>query len=231
MTAFALVHGAWHGAWCWEALVPELAALGHRAVAVDLPCDDVHAGADRYADVVAESLAGVDDEVVVVGHSLGGLTIPLLPQRRPVQRLVFLCALLPDPGRSFVGQLREQPIFVPGFQRETRVDELDRSYWPPGAAAADLYRDLPPAQAAAGEARLRPQARAPVREVTPLRAWPEVPVTSIVARADAAVSPDWSREAARARLGVEAVELNGGHSPFLTQPRELARLLDSLRPS
>jgi pimeloyl-ACP methyl ester carboxylesterase len=92
MSTFALVHGACHGAWCWQRLTPELEGRGHRVVAVDLPTEDRSAGNVRYAEIVAESLAGLEDDVVVVGHSLAGLTIPLVAALRPVRRLVFLCA-------------------------------------------------------------------------------------------------------------------------------------------
>ncbi len=86
MTTYALVHGAWHGAWCWERLAAELHRRGHLAVAVDLPCGDSAAGCARYAEIVTTALADADENVVVVGHSLGGLTIPLVAAARPVQR-------------------------------------------------------------------------------------------------------------------------------------------------
>lgn len=69
MTTFGLVHGAWHGAWCWDLLAQELEARGHRAIAVDLPCEDSSAGCAEYAAAVVEALAGVGDDLVVVGHS------------------------------------------------------------------------------------------------------------------------------------------------------------------
>src|SRR5437764_15314513 len=100
MSTFALVHGAWHGAWCWDRLVPEIAARGHRAIAVDLPCEDPLAGGAAYAGAVVQALEGVGGDVVLVGHSLGGLTIPLVAARQPVHGMVFLCALLPRPDRS-----------------------------------------------------------------------------------------------------------------------------------
>ena len=94
---FVLVHGAWHGAWCWRDLMPHLERLGARAIAVDLPCDDVTAGTEAYAAHVLDALPASGD-VVLVGHSLGGLTIPLVAAARPVRALVFLCALLPFPA-------------------------------------------------------------------------------------------------------------------------------------
>jgi pimeloyl-ACP methyl ester carboxylesterase len=71
MRLFVLVHGAYHGGWCWSRLVPELELLGHRAVTPDLPCDDPTAG---HAANVATVLAAMDEadagsDVVVVGHS------------------------------------------------------------------------------------------------------------------------------------------------------------------
>jgi pimeloyl-ACP methyl ester carboxylesterase len=61
-----------------------------------------------------------------------------------------------------------------------------------------------------------------------LESWPDVDCRSIVCRDDHAINPAWVRTAAHERLGVEAIELDGGHSPFMTRPAELAKVLDSL---
>ena len=70
MTTFALLHGAWHGAWCWERLIEPLRERGHGAIAVDLPCDDVQAGLDATADAAAAFL--IEDDVVVVATRWAG---------------------------------------------------------------------------------------------------------------------------------------------------------------
>src|SRR5262245_44813851 len=114
MTTFALVHGAHHGAWCWEKLIPDLEARGAAAVAVDLPCEDATAGAVRYAEIAAGALAGVQDDVVLVGHSLAGITIPLVAGTRPVAQLVYLAAALPKPGVSFAQQVAEEGVLARG---------------------------------------------------------------------------------------------------------------------
>jgi Alpha/beta hydrolase family len=67
MTTFALVHGAWHGAWCWERLAPLLQQAGHDVVAMDLPIDDGSVSFDGYADVVCAALEECDGDVVAVG--------------------------------------------------------------------------------------------------------------------------------------------------------------------
>jgi pimeloyl-ACP methyl ester carboxylesterase len=97
VTTFGLVHGAWHGAWCWDLLVPELERRGHAAVAPDLPIDDALAGHAEYARAVVDALAGRDD-VVLVGHSMGTLVIPLVAAARPVRGMVFLCGVPLVPG-------------------------------------------------------------------------------------------------------------------------------------
>ncbi len=219
MATFAFVHGAWHGGWAWDILRPELESHGHRVVAPDLPCEDVDAGVVEYAAVVRAALDGAED-AIVVGHSLGGLTIPLVPARR----LVFLCAYVPEPGRALLE--RDAAAWGPGFAKSTIRDELGRSYWPDLAAAA---RDLQyPPEAAGLAAKLRRQARKPVSDPSPLTALPDVERTFVVCSSDYAIPPDFQRRVAREELGVEPVELDTGHSPMLTLPRELADILDGL---
>lgn len=229
MTTFALVHGAWHGAWCWDALTAELAARGHTSVAVDLPCDDVDAGLEAYAATVLEALVAVGDDVVLVGHSLGGITIPIVASRRPVARLVFLCALIPRPGRPLSDVFSDNELFPPGPSEGTRRDELGRSYWPdPAVAIEAMYADCEPAAAADAAGRLRPQAAKPSHDHCPLDAWPDTPVTSVVCGDDLMLAPAWLRRASHELLGVDAVELPGSHSPMLAQASRLAEVLTAL---
>jgi pimeloyl-ACP methyl ester carboxylesterase len=231
VASFGLVHGAGHGAWCWERLIPELSALGHRAWAMDLPCDDPAAGAQRYAEVVDRTLPPAAD-LILVGHSLGGLTIPLVAARRPVRRLVFLCALIPVPGRTLVEQAAEAPEMFHAVLRDHpgRVTDSDGTTWlRDEAAARDLYyHDCTPGDVRWAWSRLRRQAVAPRREPCPLSTWPGAERAYILCREDRALSPDWSRRAARERLGVDPIELDGSHSPFISRPADLAAVLDRL---
>jgi pimeloyl-ACP methyl ester carboxylesterase len=225
---FGLVHGAWHGAWCWERLVPELEGLGHRAVAVELPTEDPEAGLTRYAELTAAALRA-DDDVVVVGHSLGAAAIPLVARMLPVRHLVFLCALFPKPGASATDRYTEEDVFVPGFAGNTATRDDGASWWPdPAAAIRCLFHDCTDDDARRAAARLSPQSSAPRREPWPADGIPDVERTSIVCRDERCIRPDWSRRVAREELGVEPVELDGGHSPFLSRPRELATVLARL---
>jgi pimeloyl-ACP methyl ester carboxylesterase len=232
VTTFALVHGAWHAAWHWHLVEAELARRGHRGVAVDLPCTDPQAGAGAYADVVCAALSDVDgDDVVVVGHSLGGLTIPLGAAARPVRRLVYLAAMIPLPGHSIddqvaTGRADGLPVVVRrGLGAGQIVHDDNSSEWRPEAAVSVMYPDADPQLAAAAAHRLRRQYWRPTGEVTPLSAFPDVESAAIVCEADAVMNPDWCRHVAAERLGVAAAELPGDHSPFLGRPAALVDLL------
>jgi pimeloyl-ACP methyl ester carboxylesterase len=229
VTTFALVHGAWHDAWCWNQLTPELRSLGHDVVAMDLPCDDTTATFETYADVVTRAVEDRDDDVVVVGHSLGGYTIPLVAAQRPVRRLVFLCALIPTPGRSLGDELADDPpMLVPGYLDGLSISE-GATRWVDDDLARDLlYADCSDDDARDAVSHLRPQAVTHYGHPFPLENMPDVERAYVVCSEDRIVDPGWSRANAPGRLGVEPIELPGSHSPFLSRPKELARLLNAL---
>jgi pimeloyl-ACP methyl ester carboxylesterase len=227
MATFGLVHGAQHGAWCWDRLVPLLEERGHATVAVDLPCDDPDVGLDGYAEVVVGALAGHDD-VVLVGHSLGSLTIPVVASRRPVDRLVFLCAVPTGPGPAIAGDLGA--MVTPAYAAAERVvDDLGRESLAPEAAADVWFHDCTPDDVAWALARLRPQSRRPLLEPSPLDRWPDVAQSVVLTTDERCVNLGWAVPAATARCGGQAPTLlPGSHSPFLSRPAELAAVLDDL---
>jgi len=224
-----LVHGAFHGAWCWDFLTPELERLGHRVVAVDLPISDPSAGAAEYAATVMAAIPP-DSEPIVVGHSMAGVVIPLVAARRPVHSLVFLAAFLPIPGKSVGDQRAVEHIDGQRIPQTAEWTDLGDDVWliGPNTATELFYQDATPAVARWATQRLRPQCYRAMQEITPLEVWPDVPSRAIVCREDRAINSDWVRSAARDRLGTTAIELPGGHSPFLTRPRDLATVLDGI---
>jgi pimeloyl-ACP methyl ester carboxylesterase len=229
VTTFALIHGAWHGGWAFDDLVRELRLRGHDAVAPDLPCEDPAAGAARYSQVVDAAIPERADDLVVVAHSLGGLTAPLVAERRPVQRLVFLCGLLPVPGRPLSDRFSDPDLFLPGpGERTARGDDGLSRWLSEEDAIAAMYADCDPARAAAAAARLRGQAPLPSREDSPLTAWPNVPCSYLLCTGDMMVGPAWSRRVCRQELGIEPIEWEGSHSPMLARPAALADLLSEL---
>jgi pimeloyl-ACP methyl ester carboxylesterase len=229
MTTFALVHGAWHGAWCWDQLAPLLQRAGHGVVTMDLPCEDGAATFDTYADVVCAALDGYDDDVVLVGHSLNGNTVPLVAARRPVRHLVYLCAMVPDIGRSVFDQMSDELEMLNPVAYEQGLsvpDEQLRQVWTDlDLACAMFYGDCDEPTTKAALDRLRPQSAYPAILPSSLTEFPAVKTTYIVCSEDQILRPDWSRQTARERLGAELIELPGDHSPFYSRPSALADVL------
>lgn len=223
MATFGLVHGVCAGAWCWDLLTPHLEEAGHRVIAVDLPSDDPKATFSDYANAVDAALGATTDEIVLVGHSLAGFTIPLVAARRPVRELVFLCATIPIPGAS----VAERGVDWRAIDSaDWQVDNGDGSFSiTPEGFRLHVAPDADPAVAAEAAARLRPQFLTPFMERCPLDAIPDVARRYILCRDDHLVSPDWSRRVAPERLGVVPIELPGSHSPMASRPGELAEVL------
>jgi pimeloyl-ACP methyl ester carboxylesterase len=100
MAAFALIHGGGANAWDWHLVAPALRERGHHPVAVDLPSQDRSAGWSEYTDTLVRAV-GDRSELVVVGHSLGGFTAPLVCACLPAKLLVLVAAMIPSPGEFF----------------------------------------------------------------------------------------------------------------------------------
>jgi pimeloyl-ACP methyl ester carboxylesterase len=224
---FVLVHGAYHGAWCWDALREELDLAGHSTTAVGLPIEDPDAGAERYADEIVASAPKNEGPVALLGHSLAGLTIPIVAGRIRTAITIYLAALLPVPGLSFDAQRAGAGTgFVPSVS--PAVGPNGGSMWPEQGAIEIFFHDCDREVAIRSASQLRSQQWLITQEVTPLREWPAVPSAYILCSDDRVVSRAYSVRAARDLLGVDPTEIPGGHAPFLSRPAELAARLDSL---
>jgi pimeloyl-ACP methyl ester carboxylesterase len=220
MTVFSLVHGGQQGAWCFEPLIAELEARGFSAIAVDLPSEDPDAGLDDYAETVRASLDGVAEPVIVAGHSLGGLVLPLVAQLRPVAGLAFVCAALPFPGESLADTIAEE------IAAETSPDLLDdrgRSHQTPREQAREVFfPDLPHDLQEWALDRQRAQGERPHREPSPLAAWPDVPVVAVNGTEDRCISVARAHRTTMRLFGALPAEIPDGHFPFLTNPAVIA---------
>jgi pimeloyl-ACP methyl ester carboxylesterase len=202
VSAFALIHGGGGSAWDWHLVGAELRKRGHDPIAVDLPTEDESAGWWDYADTVVEA-AGDRPDLIVVGHSLGGFTAPLVCVRRPVDLLVFVAGMIPSPGESFIEWWKNS-----GYE---------------GSGSDDLfYHDVPLELAEAAKAREREQAEKPLKDPWPLESLPDVPTRYLLCRDDRMFPASWARRHARERLHLEPDEMDGGHYISLSRPRELA---------
>lgn len=225
MSTFCLVNGSTQNPLCWNLLVPELERHGHRTITPSLPLDEPAAGGLRYANVIALALEDAGDDIVLVGHSASGMFIPLVPDLHPIRQLVYLASLIPKPGASIRDQLVDDPdmlnaewldAFRAGKDPSTN-DEV---------AIKFLFHDCPAEALNLGLiTRTRMYAEGAMKEKFPLEALPNIPSSYIVCSDDRTITPDWSRRTALQRLGVEAIEIPGGHCPYLSRPLELADVL------
>jgi pimeloyl-ACP methyl ester carboxylesterase len=221
MATFCLLHGDWHDGSCWDPLVEELGARGHRALAPDLPYGDPNAGFQQRIQPALDALEGISDPVVVVGHSVGSGYAPLVAAAQPGSLLVHLCPRLgpfpPPPGAP--------STFREGFPFPPRNEE-GAMVWDPDAAVDAMYARLDPDTARALAQRLRPATSPP--DEFPLPEHPDVPTVFVYASDDEIFEPEWQRFMARELLGVEPIEIPGGHFPMVEDPAALADLLDRL---
>ena len=213
MTRVLLVHGAFHGAWCWSKLLPELADRKLQADAVELPFTGAADDRQVVRDAIARMSTG-GEPVVVVGHSLGGSVISA--SAGAASHLVYLAALMGDQGEpTDIGE-------TPGMAAFRMED--DRAWIDPGQATTAFYHRCSPEDAAWATARLRPMPltslMAPMDEPA---AWRQVPSTYVLCTDDQIVSPVNQRE--MARHAGDVIDMDSDHSPFLSCPGELADAL------
>lgn len=226
-----LVHGAWHGGWCWAALQTELDRRGVPSLAPDLPghgasgepLGDLYGDADAIA-ALAQRLAR---PVVLVGHSYGGMVITqAATQADNVTELVFVAAFVPDAGDSLMGLLGsfEQRRVALGLATRPGSSDATTGVDPAGATDA-FYHLAPPPVAAAAVARLGEQ---PVASfVQPVTGSPLSSMRSTYVRCtqDEAIHPD--HQAIMASRCGATVTLEADHSPFLTHLDALADLIEA----
>ncbi len=237
MSTFVLVHGAWHGGWCWYKVVSLLRQKGHTVLAPDLPAhgrDQTPINAvsmQSYAQRVAEVMRTAKEPVILVGHSMGGFVISAAAEQQPetVAKLVYLAAFLLDDGQTF------------GDAASRDAGSTVSSGLVPSADGASLtvsanrlkeifYGDCSDADIALAELALGPESGAALgaqMHVTAQR-WGKIPRVYIECTKDRAVSIA-SQRAMVERLPCEKViTMETDHSPFFSAPEQLAAHLMAL---
>lgn len=221
MATFVLIHGGGDVGWSWHLVERELQARGHRTVAPDLPCDDNTATLLDYADAVVDA---IDDrrELIVVGHSYGGFTAPLVADRVPVEMLVFVAGMIPAPGEAPAAWWENT-----GYpQAVAEQSQLDDGLTGNDDPLVTFYHDVPPALAAEAMGHERSESGTAYNAPWPLGGWPAVPTRCILGTDDRFFPPTFMRRVAAERLGVVPDEIPAGHCMALSRPDELAKLLD-----
>ncbi|KQX18751.1 MULTISPECIES: alpha/beta fold hydrolase [unclassified Sphingomonas] len=232
-----LIHGGCHRGDCWRLLIPALQALGREAVAIDLPGHGRDPETDPLPrtldDGIAATLAALrtfDRPALLVGHSLGGMTISGATEQAPdlVERLVYISALLPRDGDSGAALAA-----TPGLRAEVGSYMLDdglRVGVKPEEAGRLFYADCAEDVAAAATQALVPTDLSYMTTTVTLStdSFGRVPKTYVHCLRDQAIEMRAQISFRSAAPGVEVREIDASHSPFLSRPAELAALLAGL---
>jgi len=214
LATYVLIHGAGDVGWYWHLVDAELRKRGHDVVVMDLPVEDDTAGLSTYAGVIIDAVGGREN-LVVVAQSFGGYVAPIVGDRVPARLLVLVAGMVPAPGES-----AEAMFANTGYAPPERADSSDLGVF---------YHDVDPALAANALAKGRRQSETPGKEPWPLAAWPNVPTRYLLCRNDRLFPPEWVRRVVRDRLGITPDEMDSGHTPALSHPRELVQGLEAYR--
>ena len=232
--AFVLVHGGAHTAGCWARLEPHLEAT---SLAIDLPGRGARPASllelrlDDWVDAIVEDIGAVGDEkVVLVGHSLAGMSLPRVAARVPerLAHIVFVSCSVPPEGRSPIDMLE------PEVQKLARTQEArgTSTVLPEAAARAMFCNDMDEEQARFVIDGLVPEAPEPIHEPSRLAGLANgVPMTWVRLLRDTVLPPatqDVYIEAIRSVAPIAVVDLDAGHDAMVSQPEALARVLNAI---
>ncbi|MEJ8280952.1 alpha/beta hydrolase [Pseudonocardia spirodelae] len=220
MTTFALVPGAGSDTWYLGPLAAELTRRGHRAVPAELPCDDDTATLETYADAVVAAVGSDPGDLVVVAHSFGGFSAPLVCDRLAVRELVLVTAMVPAPGES------ASDWWEATGQGAARAAQDARDGRDPDDVVALFYHDVDEPVADEALRHERAQSATPFDQPWPRDAWPDVRTRYLLCREDKLFPAAFVRTMLARRLrGVVPEVVPGGHHPMLSHPVELAAAL------
>lgn len=234
MSTYLLIHGSWHGAWCWYKVLPRLRAAGHNAIAIDMP----GRGADRrpaaevsmhdYVEAIGRVLDESEEPVVLVGHSRGGIAISQAAEARSarVRRLVYLAAFLVPDGETILplALTDSDSLVLPSLElNQAEGWDMLRSE----AFRDALYADCSEEDVALAHSLLSPEPIGPTN--TPLSlsdgGFGSIPRSYIELLEDRAVSPSLQRRMLEAMPCDEVISLEASHSAYFSRPGELARAI------
>lgn len=237
MSTYVLIHGSWHGAWCWYKIIPLLQQAGHQVIALDLPghgrdwTAPREVSLQRYVESVCNVLDAQAASVILVGHSRGGIVISQTAEHRSdkIRTLVYLAAFLIPNGETLMTTALSDPDSL--IISNTVVNQEQGSTMLKAEAFRDaLYGDCSQEDIVLATALLTPEPIAP--SATPLSLSEEhfgrIPRVYIETLQDKGVTPALQKKMYTVTPCQQIISMDTSHSPFLSQPQQLASHLTSL---
>jgi pimeloyl-ACP methyl ester carboxylesterase len=237
---YLLVHGAWHGAWCWNKVVPEMQAKGQNVISIDLPGhgkDTTNADnitLNDYVQKVVSVAKELKGEVILVGHSMGGVVISQAAEylgTGKVSKLVYLDAFLPKNGESVSGLARLIEASLPPDSTRITIGKglnvsasRKSSTFKPEVADILFYHDCSATDKAFAHKNLSRQSFAPLGTPVSLTdsVYGRIPKYYILCTE----SKDLDKSILPTRVHCEKIfKIKSSHSPFFSKPEKLVKIL------
>jgi pimeloyl-ACP methyl ester carboxylesterase len=238
MATFVLIHGSWHGAWCWHKIVSRLQEAGHTVFAPDMPShgkdwsDPKSVKLDDYVNrVIAEGLNPSREPAIVVAHSRGGIVASQVAEAAPerVRKLVYLAAFLLPDGARVLEYGRQDKESLVGPNLDVNPDE-GWDMLRQEAFRETLYADCSADDYALCTSLLTPEPLAPT--LTPLRLSAErygrIPRFYIELEQDRAVTPTLQRKMYDEMPCQAVIRMPASHSAYFSMPDALAGHLHAI---
>jgi pimeloyl-ACP methyl ester carboxylesterase len=237
MSTYLLIHGAWHGGWCWRRVAPLLESKGYRVIAPDLPghteeqTPAASVTLENYADRICEIAGKQAEPVILVGHSMGGVAITQAAEDCPssVRALVYMCAFLPRNGDSLATWASQDPESMVNPStldiREDRTSLVKQEF-----SREAFYGQSSDDDVSFAQSRLVAQPGAPLGTpvtTTPER-WGRIPRYYIECARDRAITLKLQRAMQQASPCARTYSIDTDHSPFFSAPERLADIFDQI---
>jgi pimeloyl-ACP methyl ester carboxylesterase len=234
MTTFVLVHGAWHGAWCWYRIVDALEQEGHRAIAIDLPGHGIDQSVigdvslEDMVERVGSRIEAIGEPVVLVGHSFGGTVITATAEKFAprLKTLVYLTAIVPKNGQSTIDAARpDTDSLLPGTL--TTSEDGKAILGTTGDIREIFYAKCPSEDLSLARMLLVSESvRALEAEVrTTPQMWGSIPKVYVECTLDRAIGIAQQRRFWSAAEVADVRTLETDHSPFFSAPEALTSIL------
>ncbi|RFB47971.1 alpha/beta fold hydrolase [Bacillus sp. dmp10] len=234
MSTYVLVHGAWQGEWAWELVKPQLEAFGHTVVTLDLPgsgkdmTPSQNVTLDSYVTAVSDAIKQQNEKVILVGHSMGGIVITqtaeLIPNK--IDKLVYLCAFLPQNGESLGSKLDGEA----GPQFSINENDMTAELIPNLIEQTFLNATENAAIKESSFKQMRPQPLGPFQQEIKISAenFGTIDRIYIETTLDRAIPIDFQRRMNTETPCTKIITLEADHSPFFSKTSELVSHLHGL---
>ena len=232
---FLLIHGAWHGKWCFKEIIPLLTLKGHEVIAIDLPghgenkMDFSRINLASYVHAVIDTLKMFKKPIYLVGHSLGGVVISQVAEKMPkhIHKLIYIAGFLPENGYSLTDEVqRSLPIInsAPTFHADKLKNEITIQ---PDAEKiqAYFYNCSPEISVDFALKHLQPQPFQPFLDKVSLsHRFLRVKKLYIECLRDHVVQIEDQRRMYQ-KVNCDVATLDTDHSPFFSKPEDLVHFL------